>query len=178
MLFVTGNEGKAREAQEILGDEVEVDRVEYDYAEIQSDSLEEIAVRGVKECYDEFGEEVFVDDSGLFVEGLGGFPGPYSSYVYSTLGNDGVLKAVESAEDRSASFRCVVAYTDGDEVRTFEGRVEGRITHEKRGDGGFGFDPIFEHDAKTFAEMSSEEKNEVSHRRRAFERLADWYRQA
>jgi len=179
MLFVTSNPGKAREAEEILGEDV--DRVDYDYAEIQSDSLEEIAVEGARDAYEELGEPCFVDDSGMFVEGVGGFPGPYSSYVYSTLGLDGVLRALEGIDDRAARFDCVVAYHDGDDVQTFEGTVRGRVTRERRGDGGFGYDPVFEvaedDENHTFAEMSPEEKNEVSHRRRAFEAFADWYQQ-
>ncbi|MDY6780689.1 MAG: XTP/dITP diphosphatase [Halobacteria archaeon] len=176
MLFITGNEGKANEAREILGEKIE--RVDYDYTEVQSESLAEIASRGARECYDEFDEACFVDDSGLFIEPLDGFPGPYSSYVYSTLGNDGVLRALEGYDDRSAEFRCVVAYCDGeneDGVHTFEGVVEGRIARDRRGDGGFGYDPVFEHDGETFAEMSPEEKNEVSHRRRAYDEFAEWY---
>jgi XTP/dITP diphosphohydrolase len=179
MLFVTSNPGKAREAEEILGENVE--RVDYDYAEIQSGSLVEIAEEGVRDAYGEFGEPCFVDDSGLFIEGVGGFPGPYSSYVYSTLGVNGVLRAIEDVEDRSARFDCAVAYHDGEDVRTFEGTVAGRIAQEPRGDGGFGYDPVFEvkddDQGRTFAEMSPEEKNAVSHRRRAFESFADRYQQ-
>jgi len=173
MLFVTSNPGKAREAEEILGNDVE--RADYDYVEIQSDSLEEIAAHGVRDAYEELGEPCFVDDSGMFVEGVGGFPGPYSSYVYSTLGLEGVLRAVEGIEDRSARFDCAVAYHDGDDVQTFEGTVRGRVAHERRGDGGFGYDPVFEvkEDGRTFAEMPPDEKNAVSHRRRAFEAFAD-----
>lgn len=167
---MTGNEGKAREAREILGD---LERRNYPYTEIQSDSLEEIAAWGVRECYDALGESCFVDDSGLFVDALGGFPGPYSSYVYSTLGNQGLLRAMEGVMDRGAEFRCVVAYCDGD-VETFTGVVEGVITGEERGSGGFGYDPVFEVDGRTLAEMSSEEKNSVSHRRRAFSAFEGW----
>lgn len=171
LLFVTGNPGKAREADEILGD---VERVEYDYAEVQSDRLEEIASRGVEECYDEFQQPVFVDDSGLFVDALEGFPGPYSSYVYRTLGNEGLLKTMEDVDDRGAEFRCAVAYTDGSSVESYTGVSRGRITREERGTGGFGYDPVFEHESgDTYAEMSSERKNEVSHRRKAFESLAE-----
>jgi len=179
MLFVTSNPGKAREAAEILGEDVE--RVDYDYAEIQSDSLVEIAAEGVREAYDELGEPCFVDDSGLFVESVDGFPGPYSSYVYSTLGVEGVLRALDGVDDRSARFGCAVAYHDGDQVHTFEGTVRGRVAREPRGDEGFGYDPVFEvaedEDGRTFAEMPPDEKNTVSHRRRAFEAFADRYQQ-
>lgn len=167
---MTGNEGKAREAREILGD---VERRNYDYTEIQSDSLEEIAAHGARECFDALGEPCFVDDSGLFVDALDGFPGPYSSYVYGTIGNQGLLRALRGVESRGAEFRCVVAYCDGD-VQTFTGRVEGVITREERGRRGFGYDPVFLHEGRTFAEMPAEEKNRVSHRRRAFSAFDEW----
>ncbi len=171
LAFVTGNPGKADEARSILGD---VERVELDYTEVQSDSLEEIARRGVEECYEELEKPCFVDDSGLFVNCFSGFPGPYSSYVYSTLGNEGLLQLMEDEEERDAEFRCVVAYHTGDRVETYVGVAEGRITREPRGEGGFGYDPVFRHSSgETFAEMTSEQKNEVSHRRKAFEQLAE-----
>ncbi len=171
LAFVTGNPGKADEARSILGD---VERVDIDYTEIQSDSLEEIAVRGVEECYEELGRPCFVDDSGLFVDCFSGFPGPYSSYVYSTLGNPGLLQLMEDEEGREAEFRCVVAYHDGESVETYVGVAEGEITREQRGEDGFGYDPVFEHrSGETFAEMKTERKNEVSHRRKAFEQLAE-----
>jgi XTP/dITP diphosphohydrolase len=149
------------------------------------------------------GGPVLVDDAGLFVEGLGGFPGPYSSYVEDTVGVEGVYRLVTSdvapaGDDDDpvypAAFRCVLAYCDGDSlgaldtadpavavdddadlpVALFEGVVPGRIV-APRGDGGFGYDPIFEHEGQTMAEMSPAEKNAVSHRGRALARFADWH---
>ena len=171
--FVTSNEGKVEEAREYLTDDVE--QVDYDYTEIQSDDLGEIAVAGAKEAFEDTGGEdpVVVDDAGLFVDALGGFPGPYSSYVEDTLGVERVWQLAESLEDRRAAFRCVVAYTDGETTETFEGAVQGRMV-APRGDGGFGYDPIFEHDGTTFAEMSTDRKNALSHRGRALAKLADW----
>ncbi|GAA0664780.1 XTP/dITP diphosphatase [Natronoarchaeum mannanilyticum] len=171
--FVTGNEGKVREAREYLPAEVE--QVDYDYAEVQSDDLETIVRRGAREAYEELGADggVLVDDTGLFVEALSGFPGPYSAYVDDTLGIERVWELVENEENRKAAFRTVMAYYDGEDVATFEGAVRGRIV-APRGDGGFGYDPIFEYDGETFAEMSTDEKNAISHRGRALEKFADW----
>ncbi len=171
--FVTGNEGKVREAREYLPAEVE--QVDYDYAEVQSDDLETIVRRGAREAYEELGADrgVLVDDTGLFVEALSGFPGPYSAYVDDTLGIERVWELVDNEENRKAAFRTVMAYCDGEGVETFEGAVRGRIV-APRGDGGFGYDPIFEYDGETFAEMSTEKKNAISHRGRALERFADW----
>ncbi|SNZ12205.1 XTP/dITP diphosphohydrolase [Natronoarchaeum philippinense] len=171
--FVTGNEGKVAEAREYLPTEVE--QVEYDYAEVQSDDLETIVRRGAREAYEELGAEsgIFVDDTGLFVEALDGFPGPYSAYVEDTLGIERVWELVENESNRKAAFRTVLAYYDGDDLVTFEGSVRGRIV-APRGEDGFGYDPIFEHDGSTFAELSTEEKNAISHRGRALAAFADW----
>ncbi|WP_336364485.1 XTP/dITP diphosphatase [Halalkalicoccus salilacus] len=171
--FVTSNPGKVREAREYLPETVE--QVEYDYPEIQSADLAEIAAAGVRDAFEEIGEPVFVDDSGLFIDAFDGFPGPYSSYVEGRLGIERVWRLAEreNENERGARFRTVVAYADGGTVETFEGSVPGRIV-APRGDGGFGYDPIFEHRGRTFAEMSTDAKNAVSHRSRALAKFADW----
>ncbi|WP_266078863.1 XTP/dITP diphosphatase [Haladaptatus caseinilyticus] len=171
--FVTGNEGKVREAREYLDDEVR--QIEYDYTEVQSDDLAEIALHGAREAYEETGGEdpVVVDDAGLFIDAIGGFPGPYSAYVEDTLGVERVWQIAEQEENRRAHFRCIVAYYDGENAKTFSGLVPGTLV-APRGDGGFGYDPIFEHEGKTMAEMSTEEKNAISHRGRALAKFADW----
>jgi XTP/dITP diphosphohydrolase len=169
--FVTTNPGKVREARTYLSREVE--QLAYDYDEIQSDDLAEIAARGAREAAATTDLPVFVEDSGLFVDALRGFPGPYSSFVYDTLGIERVADLAGAETDPSARFRSVLAYCDGETVETFEGVVVGRIV-DPRGEGGFGYDPIFEHDGRTFAELSTEEKNAVSHRGRALAAFADW----
>jgi XTP/dITP diphosphohydrolase len=173
--FVTTNAGKVREAAEYLAGLRGVEQLDYDYTEVQSDDLATIAAEGAAEAYEagEGDDPVIVDDAGLFVRGLDGFPGPYSAYVEDTLGVERVWQLAESLEDRRAAFRCVVAYTDGETTETFEGAVQGRMV-APRGDGGFGYDPIFEHDGTTFAEMSTDRKNALSHRGRALAKLADW----
>lgn len=171
--FVTTNPGKLREARAYLDD---VEGIDYEYVEIQADDLEPIAAYGAEDAQAAVGagDPVIVEDSGLFVDPLGGFPGPYSSYVYDTLGIDRVADlAQEAATDPPAHFRSVVGYCDGETVETFRGSVRGRIV-APRGEGGFGYDPIFEHDGRTFAERSTEEKNAISHRGRALANLADW----
>ena len=180
--YVTGNPGKVREVREYLDDPVE--QVEYDYAEVQSDSLVEIAGRGAREAHEAVGEPVLVDDAGLFVDAFDGFPGPYSSYVEDTVGVEGVWRLAEaetSEDDRRASFRIALVYCDAgtvenesDGVRVFEGRVTGRLV-APRGGGGFGYDPIFEYNGRTMAEMGADEKNAISHRGRALEKFVEWY---
>ncbi|WP_457619849.1 XTP/dITP diphosphatase [Methanopyrus sp.] len=179
VLFATGNIGKYREAKRILARYgIEVERVDIDYPELQSDSLEEIAAYGARHCAESLGRSVIVEDSGLFVEALNGFPGPYSAYVFDTIGNEGILKLLEGEENREAKFISVVGYCEpGGRPVTFTGEVRGRIAEEPRGEEGFGYDPIFipEGEDRTFAELGVEEKCKISHRTRALERFAEWY---
>ena len=183
--FVTGNEGKVREARASLAEAVE--QLPYDYPEIQHHDLAAIAAHGAREAYREVGAPVVVEDSGLFVDALDGFPGPYSAYVEDTVGIERVWQLTEPESDHTAAFRSLVAYCDGSTlgdaptvrdgdppVAIFEGRVEGTLV-SPRGDGGFGYDPIFEHDGRTFAEMDAAEKNQYSHRGRALDAFAEWY---
>ncbi len=175
--LVTGNLHKLQEVSYILGRYgIRVEKLEAPKLEVQSSSLREIARLAAVVSYQLYHKPVVVDDSGLFINSLNGFPGPYSSYVYKTIGIEGILKLMNGVEDRRAYFEAAVAYTDGIETKVFTGRVHGRITEEPRGAGGFGFDPIFVPDgySVTFAEMGEEVKNRISHRARVFERLAEW----
>jgi XTP/dITP diphosphohydrolase len=168
--FVTTNSHKFREIGKIAaGYGIDLEMVDRSYPEVQSPDLAEIAKEGARMCAKDLGKGFFVEDSGLFVEKLKGFPGPYSSYVHSTIGNGGILALLGDSEERSAFFLSIICYFDG-EYHVFEGRVDGTITHEARGQSGFGFDPIFmpSEAETTFAEMG-DRKNEFSHRSRAAE---------
>ena len=179
LAFITSNPGKVEEAKryfESLG--VEIYQLKMEYPEIQADTLEEVARFGAEWLGKRLDVPFFLDDSGLFIDALNGFPGVYSAYVYRTLGIDGILKLMEGVKNRNAHFRSVIAYWDG-EVHLFTGRVDGEIINEKRGSGGFGFDPIFvpEGFTRTFAEMTTEEKNVISHRGRALKVFAEWLKE-
>ncbi len=172
VLFVTGNRHKFEEAKavaESLG--VSLVQARLRKLEIQSDDLREIAVFSSRSVRSHLsGETYIVEDAGLFIHSLGGFPGPYSSYVYRTIGCEGVLKLLAGVEDRRATFRSVVVLHDprlGEHV--FVGETRGAISREARGSGGFGFDPIFvpEGESRTYAEMTLSEKNALSHRAKA-----------
>lgn len=172
--FITSNRGKFEELREIgknFG--VEVEWVEMEYLEPQGSDLEFVAMKSAETLSDEVEPPFFIEDSGLFIDALKGFPGVYSSFVFKTIGNEGILKLMEGVEDRKARFVCVIAFSNGSEVRTFTGEVEGAIAPEMRGNWGFGYDPIFEVNGRTFAEMG-EEKNELSHRRKAAEKFFSW----
>lgn len=176
IIFVTGNPHKVREAGDILSHlGITVEQNDCGYPELQEDELEAIARFGARWAADKLDCQVMVDDSGLFIETLGGFPGPYSAYVSDTLGNRGILKLMEGETNRRAVFRCAIGYCrPGGEVSVFSGEVAGEIAHEMRGSGGFGYDPIFEVGGATFGEMNEDEKNRLSHRYRALVKFAEW----
>jgi XTP/dITP diphosphohydrolase len=150
--------------------------VDLNYPEIQSDTLEEVVKNALNWLSGKVEGDFLIDDSGLFISSLGGFPGVYSSYVFHTVGLEGMLEILEGAEDRDAEFRCCFGLRWQGEDRLFPGVSPGRIIEERRGEGGFGYDPIFVPSGheKTFAEMSTEEKNELSHRGKALEKVLEF----
>lgn len=166
--FVSSNPGKFREISEILRPyRIPVTWSRRVLSEPQVDSLEEVvaaklaALPDDPHCY-------LVEDSGLFLDGLGGFPGVYSAYVYRTLGLPGVLRALGS-RPRSATFRTVAGIRWGRRTWTAPGAVRGSIARRPRGAHGFGYDPIFVPAGarRTFAELLPREKDARSHRGRA-----------
>jgi len=170
--FVTSNKGKYAEAQGIFGDLMQRD---IGYAEIQADTLEEVALYGMLEVAARLQGRVMLEDAGLFVEALKGFPGVYSAYVQKTIGNAGILRLMEGRENRSAYFKSVVAYAEpGMETVMFSGVVQGQIGFEARGSKGFGYDPIFYVGEKSLGEMEIAEKNRISHRAGSMRALMKW----
>lgn len=178
--IVTSNEHKFKEISRVAGEyNVKVIMCPGFKLEIQSLDLEEIVVKSAMLAYVYLNKPLLVEDAGLFIDALNGFPGPFSSYVYRTIGLQGVLKLMNGVSNRRACFRSVVALIVDNEIITSYGEVCGEITHEPRGSMGFGFDPIFKPEGvdKTFAEMELDEKNRYSHRaksvRKALEMLLD-----
>lgn len=174
--FATGNIHKVSEANVVGADYgVEFVRIECRYPEVRDPSVAVVAKEGAKYVYGKVGGPVVVEDTGLYVSALSGFPGSYSKFVIEHIGNDGVLKLLEDAGDRSAEFRSAIGYADERGVRVFEGVVAGAIATEERGTGGFGYDPIFIPDGHeaTFAEDYAL-KNTLSHRRKAVEAFCRW----
>ena len=184
VFFATGNINKFNEARSILssyGIAVGMLRVKGD--EIQSDSLKKIAQTSAINAYRRCHLPVFVEDAGLFIDVLSGFPGPYAAYVYKTIHNGGILKLMENLKDRRAKFQSVIAYFDETlcEPECFDGESIGEITLTERraqGKSAFGFDPIFQPSGsgKSFAEMTIEAKNGFSHRAMAIRKFAEWYK--
>jgi XTP/dITP diphosphohydrolase len=174
--FASTNQNKFLEVQSILSTRnISVDFSQLHLVEIQSDSLEEIAREKAKTAFAEVGRQVIVEDDGLFIDSLGGFPGQYSSFVFRTIGNDGVLKLLAGSANRSAYFYSLIAFYNGITLSISDGRVNGRIS-DRIIEGGWGYDPIFVPDGGdlTFAELKKS-KNEYSHRKKALEKFADWY---
>lgn len=157
----------------------ECEMLDMEYPEIQSDTLEEVVKSALASLTGSVEGNFLIDDSGLFIQSLGGFPGVYSSYVYHTIGLDGILKILENVEEREAEFRCCFGLHWKGENRLFEGVAEGFLTREKKGEGGFGYDPIFvpAGGTKTFAEMSNDEKNKLSHRGRALKKVLEFLKE-
>ncbi len=183
ILFATNNAHKLTEVQAVLGDSYTLVTprdcgVTEEIPETQP-TLEGNALQKARYLYERTGLDCFADDTGLEVEALGGAPGVHSAR-YATDGHDFaannrlLLRNLAGEENRRARFRTVVALILGGREYLFEGVVEGQIIDRETGHEGFGYDPLFRPDGydRTFAQMTTEEKNAVSHRARAVRKLA------
>ncbi len=185
LVFATGNVNKVREISKQLGGKIELVGLK------DIGCLEEIpettgtiqgnAIQKAQYVYDKYGMDCFAEDTGLEVTALDMEPGVdtamYAGEERDANANmDKVLVSLQDKEDRTARFRTVIAFVRDGEVRTFEGIVNGNIAMEKTGEKGFGYDPIFrpEEEGRTFAEMTDEEKNQISHRARAMAKFMDF----
>ena len=146
--------------------------------ELQSDDLGEIAIFAAREASTSCGRPLIVEDTGLFITSLGGFPGPYANYAYRTLGLEGILRMLRGSSNRDAKFESVVAYCGPEgRPRLFRGSLLGRIGSRATGSSGFGFDPIFvpRGEERTLAEMTLARKCSLSHRAIATRKFGEWY---
>ena len=188
LVFATNNAHKLEEIRAILGNSIEILSLAdiHCHADIPetADTLEGNARQKSRYVYEHYGLDCFADDTGLEVESLGGAPGAYSARYADGQGHDSqanmnkLLKEMEEKNDRKAQFRTIISLIEKGEERQFEGIVKGQITREKRGESGFGYDPIFQPDGyeTTFAELGSDIKNRISHRARAVAALCDYLR--
>lgn len=172
--FVTSNQEKVKEAKKIL-EQYKIIQKDIDYPEIQSE-IKEVAKHGSKWCFEKIREPLFIEDSGLFIDKFEGFPGPYSSYIYKKLGNEGILKLMKNIENRRAYFYSIIAYKTEEKSKLFEGKVKGKITKKVRGKKGFGYDPIFQpkKTKESFGEMKRDKKNQYSHRKKALKKFSSF----
>lgn len=173
LFFVSSNKHKYLEAKKILNSfDIKLGFYKSELEEIQSDSLKKIAAKKAIHAFNKFKRPVIIEDDGLFINSLDGFPGPYSSYVFKTIGNKGILDLL--ANNRQAKFVSIISFYDKNNTKSFEAKVDGRISKTQQGNG-WGYDPIFipRSSTKTFAELT--DKNKLSHRYKALKKFASWY---
>ena len=185
LVFATNNKHKLEELQAILGDQftlLSLTDIEcFDEIPEEQPTLEGNASQKAYYIYDKFGMNCFADDTGLEIKALNGEPGVYSArYAGEEKNSEAnmkkVLEKLTKINEREARFRTVISLVIDGEEKQFEGIVNGEILTEKRGDSGFGYDPIFKPEGldQSFAEMGLEDKNKISHRGRAVQKLVDY----
>lgn len=185
IVFATNNAHKLEEIREIMGDSWQVLSLSdidcHDDIPETADTLEGNAIQKAMFVKEHYGYDCFADDTGLLVNALDGAPGVYSAR-YAGPGHDSaanmalLLRNMRGKDNRKARFSTVIALIEDSSLKTFEGSVSGEIIEEAAGTEGFGYDPVFRPDGYdvTFAQMSAEEKNAISHRGRAVARLIDY----
>ena len=178
--FVTGNIHKYNEISNLFKKEnlsYILKQKNTTTIEIQAGSIQEVALYKLESIIGQIDGSYFIEDAGFFVDTpLNGFPGVYSSYIMKTIGNKGMLRLINDFEMTQAHFTSVIAlyFKPLDKNLFFEGNVYGKVSKTIRGSGGFGFDPIFLPNViphKTFAELTTEEKNKISHRGKAWRKF-------
>lgn len=186
LVFATNNAHKLEEIRAILGDKVEILSLnDIDcHADIPetADTLQGNAALKAQYIYDNYGLGCFADDTGLEVEALNGAPGIYSARYAGGEGHDSeanmkkLLSEMQDKDNRKARFRTVICLIEDGKEHFFEGIVNGSIIRERKGGAGFGYDPVFMPDgySETFAEMGNDEKNKISHRARAVQKLCEY----
>jgi len=185
LVFATHNLNKLKEIEQLLPKSIELlslnDLFFTDEIEETASTLSENALIKAKHIYEKFGINCFADDSGLEVEALGGAPGVYSARYAGEDQNaennmKKLLKELEGKSSRKATFKTVISLLLDGKEQYFEGLIEGEITFEKQGNQGFGYDPVFKPTGhtETFAQMTAQQKNSISHRARAVNKLVDF----
>lgn len=173
LVFITGNKGKFDEASKII---IDLEQKDIDLVEIQSLDPKVIIQAKLEEAKKNLGGNIVVEDGGLYIESLNGLPGPLIKWFMKALDNEGLYKITESFENKKAEAKVIIGVRfENGTVEFFEGSISGTIV-SPRGENGFGWDKIFQPDGfnKTFAEMTLEEKNEISMRKVAFQKLKDY----
>lgn len=188
LVFATNNRHKLQEVKAIVGDRVEILSLSdigcNDDIPETADTLQGNALIKARYISEKYGVNCFADDTGLEVDALDGAPGVYSArYAGEECNSEAnmqkLLQNLTGKSERSAQFRTVIALIINGDEKLFNGVVKGRISTEKLGDSGFGYDPIFipEGFSESFAQMSAEQKNSISHRFRATEKLSNYLKE-
>ena len=186
LYFVTGNKSKFNEVLKIFQNQnvkFTLQQLDIETVEIQANTIKNVALFKLNSVKDKINSSFFIEDAGFFVDKpLKGFPGVFSSYVFKTIGNEGILRLIDDFDGSRAHFSAVIAlyFKPLDKILIFEGDVKGKVSDKIRGKGGFGFDPIFIPDLipnKTFSELTMEEKNKISHRGQALKELISFFKE-
>ncbi|OJD39023.1 ham1 family protein [Diplodia corticola] len=173
--FITGNANKLLEVKAILADSgVELRSQSVDLVEIQG-TVEEVTLDKAKRAAEHVGGPVLVEDTCLCFKAMNDLPGPYIKWFMQSIGVQNLHKMLDGFEDKSAQAVCTFAYCEGpgSEPILFQGRTDGKIV-PSRGPTNFGWDSTFEYEGQTYAEMPKVEKNKISHRGKALEKLKEW----
>jgi len=174
LILVSSNPNKAIEAERILG--MPLIRASIVLPEIQAARVEEITRYKLEVARTKGYGRLIVEDVSLGFDELGNFPGPYVRWLLESAGGKGLAAIAYALNNRAAKAECCVAYWDGTEGHVFSGECTGEVLVQPRGDGQFGWDPWFQPrgSTKTFAEMTPDEKDKISHRGHAYRKLADY----
>ena len=169
--LVTGNPNKLAEARRLCGHDLRAARM--DLPEIQSLDLAEVLTAKAEEAYRRLGRPVIVEETGLELTAMNGFPGPLVKWMLDAVGAGGVARAALAFGDPGARAHCMLLYWDGERRLEAEGETRGRLVLPPRGEAGFGWDPVFQPDgeSRTYGEMTAEEKDAIGHRGRAWRAL-------
>lgn len=188
LVFATHNEHKLNEVQRMLPKEITLLTLDeigcFEDIPETSNTIEGNAIQKALYIKEKYGYDTFADDTGLEVAALDNAPGVYSArYAGEAKDNEAnidlLLANMKDKQERQAQFKTIFALCLGDDLHTFEGIVRGEITHERKGEGGFGYDAVFlpEGYTDTFAQMSADQKNSISHRGRALQKLSAFLRE-
>lgn len=178
LVLVTQNKHKLAELRPLFQRfGVAFETTDLEKHEIRSNDVSKVALEAAKHAYAILKKPVVVDDTGLFITALEGFPGAYPGYVLDTIGKEGILKLMNEIENRNAKFVTAVGFVNESQSMTFMGEMEGTIAETIMGEGGFGYDPIFIPTglSVTYAQLSFNEKVKISHRTKAFTQFLEWY---
>jgi non-canonical purine NTP pyrophosphatase (RdgB/HAM1 family) len=172
-VLVTGNSNKVEEAERICG--LALGHVDVDLPEIQSGLLAEVAREKAREAWRRLERPVIIEETGLELAALNGFPGPLVKWMLDAVGPEGIARTAAALGDPRASATCLLVLYDEAEEVSGEGRTEGRLVLPGRGAHGFGWDPVFlpEDESLTYAELGAARKDEIGHRGRAWRALAE-----
>lgn len=171
--FITGNKGKFEEAKAILDGEIE--QLDIDLPEIQELDPHKIIEAKLKAAFEHHSGEMIVEDGGVYLEALGGFPGPLIKWYWQALGPQKIFEVCEKLGNNMARIQVIIGYSKGQDIKYFEGEMTGKVV-APTGAEGFGWDVVFVPDGydKTFAEMDVSVKNSISHRRQALDKLKEY----